>query len=142
MIDSRLADTIVLKEWAAAVLEDIAAGGDFGAAVRKALNGRVKEVLLRTQLRTIGRNQQIDIYRLYFVARACGEVDMSPRAGVVGGKWVLVDLPMIFVLTDDSACDGAFGDWEWPLEVHLIRDRNVFLEVLHSAGVEIPQQLL
>jgi hypothetical protein len=139
MLNLRLADTIVLKEWVAAVLDDIAAGGDFGAAVRKALDDRVKDVLLKTQLRNIGRNQQIDIYRMYFVARACGDIDMSARVGIVGGKWVLVDLPMIFVLTDDTACDG---DWEWPVEVHIIRDRNVFLEVLHSAGVEIPQELL
>jgi hypothetical protein len=56
---------------------------------------------------------------------------MSPRVGVVGEKWVLIKLPMVFVLTDEAACKKAFDDWEWLVSVHVITDRKV----LHSAGV-------
>jgi hypothetical protein len=119
--DTRLTQTMLLKANTGNALAELWRGGSFSSQSQRGL----------------GKNPQFDCYRLHFVRQALGVVEIGETIAKIGGKWTMIDPPMVFVLADSI----SITRWGWPIELHCVRDTEVFVELLKSAGLEVPVEI-
>jgi hypothetical protein len=135
--DPALSRTLILKAYADSVLEALWGGSPFTIASQRKVTDEVRRVVDGSSLKSVGINDSLNTYRLYFVRHAIGAADLRPSISQFENITVLLDPPLVFVL---SSTPVSIELWGWPIEIHCISNLQQFTELVHSAGLTFPTQ--